>query len=116
MWDEQRAADVAMEKPRPGSDGAGRLRVQGYFAAFREGRPGGAGAPRYAIVDGGATAVLDDAQWADWAPDGRLLVATTDGRLQIRDWLGGTTAVRSEVDVAALAPAPSPPPAGASEW
>ena len=116
MWDVRRAADVTMEKPRPGSPGAARLRVQGYFAAFREGEPDGARAPRYAIVDGGATARLDDAQWADWAPDGRLLVATRDGRLQIHDWLDGTTAVRFDADLAALAPAPAPPPRVASEW
>ena len=38
MWDEQRASAVTMEKPRPGTDGRVRLRVRGYFAAFREGQ------------------------------------------------------------------------------
>jgi hypothetical protein len=57
---------------------------------------------------------LDDVQWADWSRDGRLLAATIDGRLQIRD--GATASVRSEVDLADLRPTPQPPPPQARHW
>jgi hypothetical protein len=38
VWDERRASAVTMEKPCPRRDDGVRLRVRGYFAAFREGR------------------------------------------------------------------------------
>jgi hypothetical protein len=43
MWDERRADQVTMAKPRPGSRGRRRLTVQGWFAAFREGGQAGGG-------------------------------------------------------------------------
>ena len=49
---------------------------------------------------------------SDWSADGRLLVATVDGRLQVRD---GST-VSGEVDLAALTPDPRPPPTLATRW
>lgn len=55
-------------------------------------------------------------QWADWDADGRLLVATVDGRLQAHAGSEGEVAVRAEVDLAALAPAPAPPPEEAQRW
>jgi hypothetical protein len=113
MWDERRAGDVRMEKMRPGSAGRTRLTVQGWYAAFRSSEPGGV---RYEIVDGGVVSPIADAQWADWAADGRLLVATIDGRLQIRDGEAGRLAVGWEVDLAALAPGPAPPPDEARRW
>lgn len=113
MWDERRAGDVRMEKMRPGSAGRTRLTVQGWYAAFRSSEPGGI---RYEIVDGGVVSPIADAQWADWAADGRLLVATIDGRLQIRDGEAGRLAVGWEVDLAALAPGPAPPPDEARRW
>jgi hypothetical protein len=53
-------------------------------------------------------------QWAEWDPGGRLLVATDDGRLQIRDVVDGS--VQWEADESALGPDPTPPPAEASIW
>ena len=50
-----------------------------------------------------------DAQWADWTVDGRLLVATTAGELQVRDGA-------EVVDLAGLEPDPRPPPAEAARW
>jgi hypothetical protein len=88
--------------------------VRGYYAAFRTTWPGAPKDVEYAIVEGRRTRPLVDAQWADWAPDGRLLLATREGRLQIRDGNGET--VTFDVDLAALAPTPSPPPAEASVW
>ena len=109
MWDERRAAALKLAKPRPG-DAETVLEVSGTYAAFRSG-------PRTADVAyrvGGTP--LPDAQRADWAADGRLLVATRGGELQARE--AGTPSVPVAV-VAALAqqePAPSSPPPEARKW
>jgi hypothetical protein len=116
MWDEKRAADLKMEKARPGSEGATRLTVQGYFAAFRESLPAWPKPVRYEIVGAGRPLWLQDAQWADWDQQGRLLVATNDGRLQVRDYSDKGPAVVSEVALGHLAPSPSPAPMEAHRW
>jgi hypothetical protein len=59
---------------------------------------------------------FDDAQWADWDATGRLLVATTAGRLQIREDKRGAWAVTSEVALGGVTPEPVPPPAEAARW
>jgi hypothetical protein len=114
MWDETRAADLKMEKARPGFEGATRLRVQGSFAAFRESSPARPKPVRYEIVEAGGAVVLEGVQWADWDHEGRLLVATTDGKLQV--WDCEKDAVISEVALGHLTPSPSPPPAEAYRW
>jgi len=112
-WDQGRAPHVVMEKPRPGVTDV-VLRVQGAFAAFREGpfrnEPRVA---QYTLVVGGDAHVLDDVQWADWAADGRLLVATADGRLQARTIDDAVTVVAWERDLAALQPDPVAAPSDA---
>jgi hypothetical protein len=108
VWDEKRAERVVMAKPSP-RDGT-VLTVRGGQAAFR-GLPDWFEPPLYALGDD----VVVDVQWADWAPDGRLLVATVDGRLQVRsgplyddvDW---------EVDLSGLSPDPQPAPPEATDW
>ncbi len=110
-WDERR--EVAMHKPSP-ADGNVRLLVAGWYAAFRAMEPNRYDGASYSLDNGSGPRILDDVQWADWSDDGRLLVATRDGRLQWRDSDGQT--VRWEVDLAALSPHPSPPPAEALEW
>jgi hypothetical protein len=72
----------------------------------------------YVLVDDGRPLLLADTQWADWDTDGRLLVATTDGCIQIRDLRTGDASgdVVSEVDLAAFTPEPTPPPPAASAW
>lgn len=105
-WDEQRAERVVMVKPSP-RDGRA-LTVRGGEAAFRGGPAGRWQPPLYALGDD----VLPDVQWADWASDGRLLVATSDGRLQVRD----QNQVTWEHDVAGAEPDPQPPPPEATRW
>lgn len=113
-WDEKRIARVTMEKPRPG-DPALRLRVRGWYAAHRGFGPDRWPA-RYALADAtGEERPLDGVQWADWAHDGRLLVATVAGLLQVRDDPQSPEASWS-ADEAALEPDPSPPPAEAAVW
>jgi hypothetical protein len=104
-YDERRAESIVMQRagPRDGSV----LTVRGGQAAFR-GLPGWFEPPLYALGD----EVLVDAQWADWTVDGRLLVATTAGELQVRD---GAEVVWRE-DLAGLEPDPQPPPAEAARW
>jgi hypothetical protein len=106
VWDEKRAERIVLERRSP-RDGR-VLTVRGGQAAFRSGPDGWWLPALYAVDD----QVLDDVQWADWSADGRLLVATVDGRLQVRD---GSTA-SGEVDLAALSPDPQPPPALATRW
>lgn len=115
-WDERRADAVKMEKPRPKSDGRTRLMVSGHFAALRGSLPGGSKEIRYEILENTRVRRLEDVQWADWDADGRLLVATTDGRLQVRGFSKNGLSVRSEVDLGALTPSPSPPPDQAYRW
>jgi hypothetical protein len=115
-WDERRMDRLRMGKVRPGSSGEERLTVGGPYAALRSGY-GRWTEIRYALERAGEVRLLSDVQWADWDAEGRLLVATRDGRLQIRDVAGeGPGTVLSEHDLAALHPDPSPPPPDAEHW
>ncbi|MGA9160422.1 MAG: hypothetical protein WB297_06100 [Actinomycetota bacterium] len=112
-WDERRGDRIVMEKARPNADGSDRLTVRGTYAAIRE-LHGHRTDVRYELRSGRLTRNLEDVQWAEWDPMGRLLVATSDGRLQIRDGGGGT--ILWEADEGELGPDPMPPPAEASTW
>jgi hypothetical protein len=113
-WDEVRARRVTMRKPSPAHGGVGLI-VGGRFAAFRDVRNYD---PEvwYALERGRDVETLEGVQWAEWDARGRLLVATTDGRLQIRTGGFGTDAVVWEHDLSTDAPDPQPPPAEASRW
>jgi hypothetical protein len=113
-WDEQRARWVTMRRPSPSASGRA-LVVGGRFAAFRDVRNHD---PEvwYAVEEAGDLETLDDVQWADWDRRGRLLVATTDGRLQIRDGDPTATGVTWEQDLSADAPDPQRPPEEARRW
>ena len=113
-WDEKRIKLLTMEKARPGRLSLA-LRVRGWHAAHRGGQPG-AGPARYSLVGAsGRESPLAGVQWADWASDGRLLVATTAGELQVR--VGPDAAgITWRHDLAPLTPDPVPPPPAAHEW
>jgi hypothetical protein len=85
VWDQCRGAAIEMIKPNPRTDLL--LRVGGGpVAAFRFGAWNEETRPRYSLeFANGQCEALDDVQWADWSADGRLLVATVGGELQIRD-------------------------------
>jgi hypothetical protein len=104
-----------MEKPRPGPDGTVRLTARGRYAAFRSGQPSWA-ETRYAVVVDGREEALERVQWADWDSAGRLLVATTDGRLEVRAHASDPTRVDWSIDVSGDVPSPSAPPAIARRW
>lgn len=110
-WDEGR--DVTMEEPQPGASASTKLTVRRGYAAFRT-MPRWNDPAEYAIEHAGDLIVLDDAQWADWDRNGRLLVATLDGRVQIRTFDGGQGVVWEE-DLSVLQPDPQPAPDWASE-
>jgi hypothetical protein len=105
-WDEQRGDAITLEKRRPGGDGAVTLRVGGSYAGHRS-MHGHRADIRYELQVGEDRRDLRDVQWADWSPDGRLIVATNGGRLQVREL---DDSVGWEVDLSALKPDPEPPP------
>lgn len=111
-WDTSRGDAVTMQKPRPGS-ASSRLLVSGAYAGSREGEPG---AINYRLEDRSGALPLPDVQWADWSARGQLLVATTEGRLQVRNYSYGHTTVAWEYDLAALSPDPTEPPPEARHW
>jgi hypothetical protein len=106
MWDERRADQLVMTKTQPYGDAV--LSVCGGQAAFRGGPHGWWSAPTYTLEGD----PLPDVQWADWAHDGRLLVATTQGELQVR----AGAEVTWGIDLALLEPDPQPPPPEATRW
>jgi hypothetical protein len=113
LWDERRVADLRLAKPRPG-DAAATLEVTGEYAAFREAAR--TSAASYRVLAPPEPTPLADVQWADWAPDGRLLVATHRGELQARDPSDWRTPAAVAADLSILAPAATPPPAPARRW
>lgn len=109
-WDEARGDRIVIEA----ATGLGRLGAAGRERHVR----GDPGAPRHPhgrplrAPPGDTATVLEDAQWADWDASGRLLGASRDGRLQIRE---GTSVVW-EADEGSNEPDPAPPPEEASAW
>ena len=114
-WDERRARSLVLRKPRPGASATIALTVTGWFAAFRSGQPSWS-AVTYAIVGDGEARILDGVQWADWDADGRLLVATTDGRLEVRREPWDQAMVDWSFDLGDTRPEPTAPPPVASRW
>ena len=104
-----------MTKPRRGEGGATALRARGYYAAFRAKLPAADFEFEYELARGPDLTRLVDVQWADWHRDGRLLVATTDGRLQIRSG-DPPLEIVWEADMNRFTPNPQPPPPDASRW
>jgi hypothetical protein len=113
-WDERRAPRVTLRKPSPGGAEEALL-VGGRFAAFRDSRNDD---PEvwYAIERAGELVTLDGVQWADWDRRGRLLVATTEGRLQVRVGDVTETGVVWQIDLSGDEPDPQPPPDEARRW
>ena len=113
-WDERRAESLRMVKPRPASGGAVRLEVSGGYAAFRSG--GFSTNVSYRVVDAGQAVALPGVQWADWARDGRLLVATAAGQLETRGAGSWLTADLIVADLAHDEPTLTAAPPEAHRW
>ncbi len=71
---------------------------------------------RYAMEANGDIEPLQDLQWADWSRDGRLLVATRSGRIQIWNLDDGRRRIEFDRDLSTLEPNPQAPPAEARSW
>jgi hypothetical protein len=110
-WDEKRAEQVVVGMPRPEEPDL-VLTARGGYAAHRSMDGRWYGPPDYRV----GKERLDGVQWATWAGDGRLLVATGEGRLQARDGRPGSWRVVEEHDLAALHPDPQPPPPESEHW
>jgi hypothetical protein len=113
-WDIRRAPRLTMEKLRPGSVGT-TLTLAGWYAAYRSGQPSWSEV-RYAIDEASARRSLDGVQWADWDRSGRLLVATTSGRLEVREAPFDASRITWSADLSGDRPAPVEPPPIARRW
>ncbi|MDC0948074.1 hypothetical protein OAS86_01860 [Gammaproteobacteria bacterium] len=106
-WDQNRL--VAMEKPRPNHP-HDMLSVNGKFAAYRQAPHSNLPSESfYRLSQSGHQTTLEEAAWADWSHDGSLLVATRDGRLQIRD-VDSHPGILFEHDLSAIQPNPRAAP------
>ncbi len=108
-WDERRRS--IMMRTQPG--GLLSLHVEGGYAAFRTGEPD-ADPPLYWLDRGDEIEILEGVQWADWDARNRLLVATSDGNLEVR--MPGEGPDETVVGLSDLEPDPQPAPSWATEW
>ncbi|MEO1069352.1 MAG: hypothetical protein AAFW95_09560 [Cyanobacteria bacterium J06638_6] len=123
-WDENRNA--RLQKMQPGGDGLGpAAQGQRLLRVESLGRAGGEfGVDQavdglrvvYTLDTNSDIEVLADVQWADWDAQGRLLVATRSGKLQIRTLQRYSFEVAFEVDLSTLEPNPTAAPAWAQQW
>jgi hypothetical protein len=115
MWDQHRNA--RMRKPQPG--GPHHLTVESAgWAGGEFGVEQAVDGMRvlYALESETGLTVMDDVQWGDWDAEGRLLVATRAGAIEVRrPHTGGFDVIFSE-DLSALEPAPAQAPEWAQRW
>jgi hypothetical protein len=114
-WDERRNA--RMRKRQPGGErvlcveslghAGGEFGVEQAVDGLRV---------RYSLEAGGDLELLSDLQWADWDAEGRLLVATRSGKLQILKLTAEGPACVFEEDLSRLEPNPEPAPPWARNW
>lgn len=110
-WDDRRA--VTMVRQSPG--GGAKLLVSGLYGAFRSG-PHDPTALRYDLVTTRGTTSLRHVQWADWAHDGRLLAATSDGALTVSDLRDGLPVTDWRHDLGLSTPVAAVAPPEARSW
>jgi len=70
----------------------------------------------YSLESDGDLKQLDELQWADWDREGRLLVATRSGKLQVWNLNGDGPEILFEQDLSLIEPNPIPAPAWAQRW
>ncbi|MEN8377079.1 MAG: hypothetical protein ABFS34_16770 [Gemmatimonadota bacterium] len=115
FWDQHRNARI--RKPEPGGERVLCVESHGWAGGeFGKGQAVDGLRVSYSMEREGDVRLLADIQWADWSLDGRLLVATRDGRIQIRGPASGREEVAFDEDLTALTPNPQPAPAWACRW
>jgi hypothetical protein len=71
---------------------------------------------RYSLESDGNLKQLDELQWADWDREGKLLVATRSGKLQVLNLDDDGGKILFEQDLSLLERNPAPAPAWAHHW
>jgi hypothetical protein len=114
-WDQRRNARIRKRQP-----GGGRLlcleSLGSAGAEFGVDQAVDGLRAAYSMEAAGELQLLDQVQWADWDQEGRLLVATRRGTLQILNLEGNDPEVLFEEDLSLSEPAPAPAPAWAQRW
>lgn len=113
-WDQRRNARLS--KPQPGGGAVLCVESVGWAGGEFTRQAIDGLHVRYSIESGQELEILDDLQWADWDAQGRLLVATRAGRLQIRRLRDARVDIEFDADLSALEPAPSAAPQWAQHW
>lgn len=110
-WDERRNARI--QKRQPGGDRLLCVECHGWAGGDQavDGRY-----VRYWLETNNSIQALERIQWADWDREGRLLVATRSGKLQIWSLDGEGADLLFEEDLSILEPNPAPAPAWAKRW
>ena len=112
VWDQRRNA--CMQKRQPGGKRVLYLESVGWAGGeFGVDQAVDGLRVRYSVESEGNLELLDDLQWADWDQEGRLLVATRSGRLQIRNMIADRSDTLFEEDLSILEPNLTPAPAWA---
>ncbi len=107
---------LAMRRKQPGRTGGAVLGLIHKGVNFR--KPGMEGVQLEYFLQESPNDVtpLVDAVWADWDHDGRLLMATRSGTLEILECQGTTLKQVWSVDLRDRTPDPQPAPDWASHW
>lgn len=115
LWDQRRNA--RMQKRQPGGKRLLRVESLGWSGGeFGVDQAVDGLRVGYSLESDGDLETLDQLQWADWDREGRLLVATRHGKLEIRDLDSGRPEALFEADLSRLEPNPTPAPASAHRW
>ena len=114
-WDQHRNARLV--KRQPGGDRQLCVESIGHAGGeFGEEQAIDGLRVQYSLEADGELTLLDDVQWADWDRNGRLLVATRTGKLQVRQVSSGPGQLLFEQDLAQLEQCPVPAPDWATQW
>ena len=109
-----RSIHLILRRPRPGDGSKALVLAHGGHTHAEPWIEGVEVA--YLLEDGERPTFLDDVGWADWDPNGRLLVATRGGEIQVREPVAGRWRTTWSHDLNGLEPDPAEAPAWARSW